>query len=214
MNIGRLKGSTVGNKMTKEEKFEAMKKIRDDVVSFKKSPLCELRIKEGYLPVIGEGSHDAEIMFIGEAPGKNEALTGRPFCGASGRILDELLGHIKLDRKDVYVANILKDRPPANRDPKPEEIEMYTPFLDRQIEIIEPKVIATLGRFSMNYIMKKFDLDFEIEPISKIHGKKFQADTSYGTISVVPLFHPAVAVYDASRKDELKKDFEVLKELV
>ena len=200
--------------MTKEEKFEAMKKIRDDVVGLKESPLCELRTKEGYLPVIGEGSHDAKIMFVGEAPGKNEALTGRPFCGASGRILDELLTHISVDRKDVYVANILKDRPPSNRDPKPEEIEMYTPFLDRQIEIIKPRVIATLGRFSMNHIMKKFDLDFEIEPISKIHGKKFQVEAPYGTINVVPLFHPAVAVYDASRKDELKKDFEVLKELV
>lgn len=190
-----------------------MKQIRDDVLNFTESPLCELRIKEGYFPVIGEGSHDTAIMFIGEAPGKNEALTGRPFCGASGRVLDELLEHISLDRKDVYVANILKDRPPANRDPKPEEIEMYTPFLDRQIETIEPKVIATLGRFSMNYIMKKFDLDFEIEPISKIHGKVFEAESSFGPIKIVPLFHPAVAVYDASKKDELKKDFEALKEL-
>ena len=200
--------------MTKDEKFEAMKKIRDEVVNLTISPLCQLRIEGGYLPVIGEGSHDAEVMFVGEAPGKSEAETGKPFCGASGRVLDELLEHIKLDREKVYVANILKDRPPANRDPKPDEIEMYTPFLDRQIEIIKPKVIATLGRFSMDYIMKKFDLDFEIEPISKIHGKKFQAETVYGTINIVPLFHPAVAVYDASRKDELKKDFEVLKELV
>jgi len=196
--------------MDKDQKFKEMKKIRDEVMNFKKSPLYELRVKEGYLPVIGEGSHLAKIMFIGEAPGKNEAETGRPFCGASGRILDELLRHIKLDRKGVYVANILKDRPPANRDPKPEEIEIYAPFLDRQIEIIQPKVLATLGRFSMDYIMRKFDLEFEIEPISKIHGKKFK---SCG-LTVVPLYHPAVAVYDASRKDELKKDFEVLKEFV
>ncbi|MCI5108464.1 MAG: uracil-DNA glycosylase [Candidatus Pacebacteria bacterium] len=192
------------------DKFAEMKKVRDEVVSFTESPLCQLRIKEGYLPVIGEGSHDAEIMFIGEAPGKNEAETGRPFCGASGRVLDELLLHINLDRKEVYVANILKDRPPLNRDPKPEEIEMYGPFLDRQIEIIKPKVVATLGRFSANYVMKRYGLDFEIEPISSMHGKKFQAEH----FTVIPLFHPAVGVYDASRKDDLKKDFEILKEFV
>lgn len=191
-------------------KFDEMKKIRDEVISFEESPLCQLRIKEGYLPVIGEGNHDADIMFIGEAPGKNEAETGKPFCGASGRVLDELLGHIGIPRKEVYVANILKDRPPKNRDPKPEEIEMYGPFLDRQIDIIQPKVLATLGRFSANYVMNRYGLDFEIEPISKMHGKKFGADNFY----VVPLFHPAVAVYNASRKDELKNDFELLKEFI
>lgn len=191
-------------------KFEEMKKIRDEVINFKESPLYDLRVKEGYLPVIGEGSHDANIMFIGEAPGKNEAISGKPFCGASGRILDELLEHISLDRKLVYVANILKDRPPANRDPKPEEIDMYAPFLDRQIEIIRPKVLATLGRFSMDYIMRRYGLDFELDPISKIHGKKFEGQD----FVVVPLYHPAVAVYNASRKDELKKDFEVLKEFI
>lgn len=191
-------------------KYEEMKKIRDEVMNFKESPLYDLRVKEGYLPVIGEGSHDANIMFIGEAPGKNEAMTGKPFCGASGRILDELLTHISLDRKLVYVANILKDRPPANRDPRPEEIDMYAPFLDRQIEIIKPKVLATLGRFSMNYIMKRYGLEFELDSISKIHGKKFKTDD----FTVVPLYHPAVAVYDASRKEELKKDFEILKEFV
>lgn len=189
-------------------KSEEIKKIYNEVVSFKKSPLYKLRIKEGYLPVIGEGSHDADIMLIGEAPGKNEALTGRPFCGTSGRILDELLEHVSLNREDVYITNILKDRPPANRDPKPEEIEMYVPFLDRQIEVIGPKVLATLGRFSMEYIMKRYNL--MTEPISKIHGKKFKS----GDITVVPLYHPAVAVYNASRKGELKKDFEVLKEFV
>jgi uracil-DNA glycosylase family 4 len=117
--------------------------------------------------VIGEGSHFADIMFVGEAPGKNEAIQGRPFVGASGKFLNELLLGVGIKREDVYITNIVKDRPPENRDPTPEEIEMYGPFLDRQIDIIQPKVIATLGRFSMVYIMKKFGLDFEIEPISK-----------------------------------------------
>src|SRR3989344_4714607 len=98
-------------------------------------------------------------MFIGEAPGKNEAATGRPFCGVSGRILDELFVSAGIDRKNVYVTNIVKDRPPANRDPLPEEISTYARFLDRQIDIIQPKVIATLGRFSMDYIMRQFGLE-------------------------------------------------------
>ncbi len=193
---------------------EQLKKIKDEIINTKNSPLYNFRIKNKFLPVIGEGNHYAKIMFIGEAPGKNEALTGRPFCGAAGHILDELLKSISLDRKEVYVTNIVKDRPPFNRDPLPEEIEYYAPFLDRQIEIIKPKVIATLGRFSMAYIMKKFGLEPELKSISIIHGKIFNTETSYGKIKIIPLYHPAVAIYNASEKESLKKDFEVLKEFV
>lgn len=195
--------------MTTEEKLVAMNKVLDEVSKLD-TELAQFRRKENYLPVIGEGSLDANIIFIGEAPGKNEALTSRPFCGASGRILDELLDHIKLNREDVYIANIVKDRPPSNRDPKPSEIKEYAPFLDRQIEIIQPKVLATLGRFSMEYILQKFNLTEQIEAISKIHGKVFETED----LHIVPLFHPAVAVYNASRKDELKKDFEILKRFI
>lgn len=194
------------------EKFEEMKKIRDDIFNLKESSLYEDRVEGKYFPVIGEGSHDAKIMFIGEAPGKNEAQTGKPFCGASGKILDELLNHISLDRKTVYVTNIVKDRPPQNRDPKPEEIEIYSPFLDRQINIIKPKVIATLGRFSMDYVMKKMDLENDLDSISKIHGKVFETKTDWGSVKIIPLYHPAVAVYNRNQLDDLKKDFEVLKE--
>jgi DNA polymerase len=150
-------------------------------------------------------------MFIGEAPGKNEAKTGRPFCGASGRILDELLAHIKLKRDDIYITNIVKDRPTGNRDPRPEEIEIYAPFLDRQIEIIKPKVIVTLGRFSMEYIMKKFNLENELDIISKIHGKVFESKTEFGKIKIIPLYHPAVAIYSRTQLPQLKEDFEQLK---
>ncbi len=191
---------------------EQLRKIKDEIVDAKNSPLYNFRIKNKFLPVIGEGNHNTKIMFIGEAPGKNEALTGRPFCGAAGHILDELLKSISLDRKEIYVTNIVKDRPPFNRDPLPEEIEYYGPFLDRQIEIIKPEVIATLGRFSMAYIMKKFGLESELKSISIIHGKIFSADTSYGEIKIIPLYHPAVAVYNASEKETLKKDFAVLKQ--
>ncbi len=197
-----------------EGRTEQLRNIKDEIVAAKKSPLYELRIKNNFLPGIGEGNHYAKIMFIGEAPGKNEALTGRPFCGAAGRILDELLQSINIDRKDVYVTNIVKDRPPFNRDPLPEEIEFYAPFLDRQIEIMKPEVIATLGRFSMAYIMTKFGLASELKSISVIHGKTFTAETSYGKTKIIPLYHPAVAIYNAHEKETLKKDFEVLKQFI
>lgn len=192
-----------------ENHTEQMREIKDEIIATKDSPLYDFRVKNNYFPVIGEGSHNAKIMFIGEAPGINEAKTGRPFCGASGKVLDELLESINLDRKEVYITNIVKDRPPMNRDPLPDEIEFYTPFLDRQIEIIRPKTIATLGRFSMAYIMKKFNLESELKSISQIHGKIFTAETSYGSVRIIPLYHPAVAVY-GTNKEILKKDFQIL----
>lgn len=203
----------------KTRRHDLMKHIRDEVVDLKKSPLAKERIKNGTYPVIGEGSHFAHVMFVGEAPGKNEAETGRPFCGASGRLLDQFLASINLPRQSVYVTNIVKDRPTNNRDPLPDEIEMYGPFLDRQIEIIQPRVIATLGRFSMVYIMKKFGLDFDLGPISQLHGKVFEADVPFGAntgqkIHIVPLYHPAVALYNGSTKGELLNDFQVLKQFV
>lgn len=197
---------------TIEQRKELMRKIRDEVVALKESPLYKFRIENKNLPVIGEGSHFAKIMFVGEAPGRNEARTGRPFCGRAGQILDELLNSVGIKREEVYVTNIVKDRPPQNRDPLPEEIKIYGPFLDRQIEIIKPELIATLGRYSMNYIMPKFGLGLELEPISKAHGKTYEAEASYGKIKIIPLYHPAVAVYNSHTLDTLKKDFEVLKE--
>lgn len=198
---------------SKEERKEKMKAIRDEVLVLKESPLYKFRVENKNLPVIGEGSHFAKIMFVGEAPGRNEAKTGRPFCGAAGKILDWLLQGAGIKREEVYVTNIVKDRPPQNRDPLPEEIEIYGPFLDRQIEIIQPQVIATLGRYAMGYIMNKFDLSLELEPISKAHGKIYEATTSYGKIKIIPLYHPAVAVYNSHTKDILAKDFELLKNI-
>lgn len=191
-------------------KDASLKEIKDEVVALKDSPLADERRREKYFPVIGEGSHDAEIMFVGEAPGENEAKTGRPFCGRAGKVLDDLLESVGIDRKDVYVTNIVKDRPPKNRDPFPEEIEIYAPFLDRQIDIIKPKVIATLGRFSMQYMMNRYGLEWEVAPISVLHGKSF----STGKFKYVPLYHPAAAIYNQHLLDTLKEDFKVLKDLV
>lgn len=200
--------------LSTEERFEEMKKIRDQLLSLKKSPLYEYRVKNKYFPVVGEGSHHAKIMFVGEAPGENEAKTARPFCGRSGKVLDEMLDSIDLNRSDVYITNIVKDRPPENRDPTEKEIAMYAPFLKRQIEIIQPKVLATLGRFSMEYIMNLMGLQDKLKSISNMHGKEFTATASYGKVTIVPLYHPAVALYNGSNKKTLLADFQVLKKYV
>ncbi len=192
-------------------KPDLLKQIKDEVLDLKNSPLYFYRKENKYIPVIGEGSHDAKIMFIGEAPGRNEAQTGRPFCGTAGKVLDNLLSHVDIKRESVYITNIVKDRPQKNRDPIPEEVKIYGPFLDRQIEIIQPKVIATLGRYSMDYIMRKFGLEPEILPIGKAHGKIFNAKASYGSVKIAVLYHPCVAVYNPTKITELKKDFEILK---
>jgi len=194
------------------DRTELLRKIKEEVVNLKTSPLYAERVKNKVFPVIGEGSHQAKIMLVGEAPGKNEAATGRPFCGAAGRILDQLLASAEIKREEVYITNIVKDRPPFNRDPLPEEVSVYGSFLDRQIAIIQPKVIATLGRFSMAYIMQKMGLGGQLVPISKLHGKVFEAETSYGKVKIIPLYHPAVAIYNQNTKDELKKDFQVLRQ--
>ena len=192
------------------QKTEELKKIKDEILTLTKSPLYAYRIKNKYFPVIGEGSHDAHIMFVGEAPGENEAKTARPFCGRSGKLLDELLASIGMDRKSVYVTNVVKDRPEGNRDPLPEEIALYGVFLERQIEILQPKIIATLGRHSMKYIFEKYGLGTVLESVSKIHGREFVGEASYGPVTIVALYHPAVALYNGSMKPVLMEDFKIL----
>ena len=193
-----------------KNRTKLLRQIRDEVISLKSLPLYENRIKNRNCPVIGEGSHFAEIMLVGEAPGRNEAKTGRPFCGASGKILDELLESAGIKREEVYITNIIKDRPPFNRDPLPEEIKAYGPFLDRQIGIIKPKTIGGLGRFSARYLLEKFGLAEASEPISAIRGKALKAEAAYGEIKIIPFYHPAVAVYNPAAKSLLEKDFQIL----
>lgn len=207
-------GSAVTDNLSLDERTAALKKIRDEVLALSESPLYQFRISQRNFPVLGEGSHEAEIMFVGEAPGRNEAATGRPFCGAAGKLLDELLAGVGLPRASVYVTNIVKDRPPENRDPLPEEIAAYGPFLERQIEIIQPKIIAALGRFSMQYLMTKFGLGDALRPISQIHGQLFETEASYGPLKILPLYHPAAAIYNRQLLDTLKDDFQKLKGLV
>lgn len=199
--------------LTLAERTAALKIIKDEVLALTNSPLYAFRTESKNLPVIGEGSHEARVMFVGEAPGRNEAATGRPFCGAAGKLLDELLASVSILRESVYITNIVKDRPPQNRDPLPEEIASYGPFLDRQIEIIQPQIIAALGRYSMGYIMEKFGLRDVLQPISKIHGKLFATTTTYGPVKILPLYHPAAAIYNRELIPTLKEDFQQLKNL-
>ena len=194
-------------------KSEQMHIIHEEIEVLKESPLYDYRTQNKLFPVIGEGSYDAAIMFVGEAPGRNEAKTGKPFCGAAGKVLNKLLEHINTPRESVYITNIVKDRPPENRDPTKEEIQIYGPFLDRQIEIIKPKIIVALGRYSMGYIMEKFGLHSHLAPIGQLHGKSFEAKTNYGSINVVIQYHPCMGVYNPNNIPNLKKDMEILKKI-
>lgn len=198
-----------------EHRDEKLLAIRDELLSSSQSPLYTYRTTNNYFPVTGQGNHYASIMFIGEAPGRNEAETGRPFCGAAGKILDALLDSIHIQRDDVYITNIVKDRPPQNRDPEPEEILFYGPFLDKQIEIIKPKVLVTLGRFSMVYIMEKFGLISQVKPISTLHGKLLTCKTSYSdAVVIIPLYHPAATIYNSQIKKDLFEDVKILKNYI
>ncbi|AFK22940.1 type-4 uracil-DNA glycosylase [Pyrococcus sp. ST04] len=185
-----------------------MKKLEEKIKSCRKCPLWRLRTN----PVPGYGNYDAKIMFIGEAPGYWEDQQGLPFVGKAGKVLDELLKGIGLRREEVYITNIVKCRPPNNRDPTEDEIKACAPYLDMQIDIIRPKIIVTLGRFSTSYILRKFG--FEVENISKIHGKIFEAGTLFGKIYIIPMYHPAVALYRPQLRKELEEDFRKLKNLL
>lgn len=189
--------------------MDSLEKIKEEVIVCKKCPLFRTR----NYPVVGEGNHQAKIMFIGEAPGAQEDKTGHPFCGAAGKILDELLESVGIKREDVYITNLLKDRPPENRDPKKEELEACLPYLERQIEIIKPKILCSLGRFSMSFLMERFGLKDQIQPISKIHGRVFESRSLFQNIILIPFYHPAVATYNLNMKEILKKDFKVLENL-
>lgn len=196
-----------------DDKAALLEKIGEEILNLEDSPLYAYRKENNYSFVLGEGSLEAKIMFIGEAPGEREAKTGRPFVGASGRFLNELLQSIDMNRDDVYITNIVKDRPPNNRNPSVKEIRLYKPFLLRQIEIIRPEVIVPLGRFSMEFILEQFNTP-EKGKISELHGKVLKGTASYGEITIVPLYHPAVALYSNDSRETLVKDFQTLKQFI
>ncbi len=155
--------------------------------------------------VPGEGSPDAEIMFVGEAPGAQEDLQGRPFVGPSGKFLDQMLQSINLNRADVFITSILKHRPPNNRDPEKSEIVSSYRWLRQQIEVIDPKIIVTLGRYSMSVFLP------DIGKISAVHGRTFRKPD--GRI-YVPFFHPAAGLHQASLKSTIEADFKKLPKII
>ncbi len=187
-----------------------MKKIKEEIIECKKCFLYKNRNN----PVIGQGSHSSKIIFVGEAPGAQEDKTGIPFCGSAGKILDSLLESIKVKREDVYITNLLKCRPPKNRDPQEKEIKLCVSFLEKQIKIISPQIICPLGRYAMIFLMEKFGLKEKIDTIGNLHGKVFLVEKGeYKGIKIIPLYHPAVVVYNSKLKEVLKKDFGIIKTL-
>lgn len=175
--------------------------------------VCPELAAEATQLVFGDGNPDAEVVFIGEAPGKNEDLTGKPFVGAAGKFLNEMLASIGLERQDIYITNIVKYRPPNNRDPLPEEKKAFLPYLQSQLEVIAPKVVVTLGRHSTNCFLP--DLQ-----ISKSHGEpkrvKLQLKQSDDVLEVVilPLYHPAAALYNGGMRQTLLDDFAAIPAII
>ena len=194
----------VSDGATKKE----MNQIKKDIQQCRKCMLWKNRNNT----VVGEGSIDAKVMFIGEAPGKNEDRRGLPFVGRAGMILKELLNHAGLKRSEVYITNILKCRPPNNRNPKTKEILACIPHIDKQIRIIQPAIIAPLGNFATMYILKKFNL--LAEKIGKVHGKSYTIKNSSFTCTIIPLYHPAAAVYNPKLKPMLIEDFKSIKNIL
>jgi DNA polymerase len=185
--------------MTLQEREAALNKIGGEIGACTQCPLHRGRTHA----VPGDGHANAQIMFVGEAPGFHEDQQGLPFVGASGKYLEQLLEMVGLTRKDVFITNIVRCRPPQNRDPLRPEIETCEPYLDRQIAIIQPQIIATLGRYSM----AKF---FPDGKISQIHGQPLRKD---GRI-YYPLFHPAAVLRNPSLKDVMEEDFRRMKDLL
>jgi DNA polymerase len=162
--------------------------------------------------VFGEGSPDAKIFFVGEAPGKNEDLQGLPFIGSAGKVLDQLLLSIDLQRSDIYITSILKYRPPSNRNPSVEEIIDHTPYLVDQIRIIKPKILVPLGNFATRFILNGFSVDGmqKIPGISNLHGKIEEMSFEKLTFLVIALYHPAAVLYNPPLRQTLHKDFKIV----
>ncbi|MDP1695424.1 MAG: uracil-DNA glycosylase [archaeon] len=191
------------------DKIQLLKEIEEECRN------ADLPLKAGATNLVfGKGDLNAEIMFVGEAPGKNEDLQGLPFVGAAGKNLDKLLEKVGLSLKSVYIANILKYRPPENREPNSEEIKAHTPWLCRQISGMKPKVICSLGNYSTKFFLANGEVDKmkEQEGITKLHGKVRMIDFNGLNIKLIPLFHPAAIIYNQKLKVEWENDMVMVKQ--
>jgi uracil-DNA glycosylase family 4 len=179
------------------ERREELIDLYREVSGCQKCPLAAGRTQT----VFGMGNADADLMFVGEAPGFHEDQQGKPFVGRAGGLLDQLLGEIGLDRSHVFIANVLRCRPPGNRDPQPDEIEQCKPYLYRQVELIEPKVICTLGNFATKL------LSGSQQGITRVHGRAQERVVGEREVILYPLFHPAAALRTPAVQQQLREDF-------
>ena len=191
--------------MSKEEELS---KINEEIAKCTRCRLSLYRTK----PVPGEGNPYAKVMFIGEAPGRFEDLQGRPFVGAAGKLLTELLNGIGLSREEVFITNVVKCRPPNNRDPREDEIKLCSSFLERQIEIIDPDIIVTLGRHSTRYILGR--AGYKVDSIMRVRGREFEILLEGRRRKVLPMLHPAAALYNPRLKNLLEEDFRKLRKML
>ena len=169
--------------------------------------ICPELAEQAMQLVMGDGDLNADIVFIGEAPGKKEDESGLPFVGASGKFLNEMLAQANLERGDVYITNVVKYRPPKNRDPTPAEKKAFMPYLLKQLEIIKPKVVITLGRHSMEYFLPG-------AKIGEVHGQPHKVQVDSGECMIIPLYHPAAALYNGSLRATLIEDFLRVPEMI
>ncbi len=186
------------------KKLVLLEQIKADIL---KNNICQDLAEKVTNLVMGDGNIDADIVFIGEAPGKNEDEQGLPFVGAAGKFLNEMLADAGMSRSDVYITNIVKYRPPNNRDPLPEEKKAFWPYLVRQLDVIRPKVVVTLGRHSMEYFLPG-------AKISQIHGQAKRITFGDSKLVIVPLYHPAAALYNGSMRGVLAEDFTKLPKII
>jgi DNA polymerase len=187
--------------MTKQQQLD---QLRTEILE---KNICPDLAAQATQLVMGDGNLDAAIVFIGEAPGKKEDESGLPFVGASGKFLNEMLASAGLERSDVYITNVVKYRPPKNRDPSKAEKQAFLPYLLRQLEIIQPKVVITLGRHSMEYFLPE-------AVIGTVHGQPHQVITEEGEFTIIPLYHPAAALYNGSLRATLIDDFVRVPQLI
>jgi uracil-DNA glycosylase len=190
--------------LTAEERRAELVDLFKEVQACTKCPLHETRTKA----VFGAGDADAEVMFVGEAPGAEEDRQGLPFVGRAGQLLNQMLEEVGLSREDVFIANVLKSRPPGNRDPQPLEIEACRPYLFEQVRLIEPRVVCTLGNFATKL------LSGNPAGITRVRGTPQVHELGGRTVFLLPLFHPAAALRTPSVKETLRADFDLLPRLI
>lgn len=186
------------------KKQALLEQIKADII---KNNICPDLAREAKNLVMGDGNIDTDIILIGEAPGKNEDEQGLPFVGAAGKFLSQMLADAGIARSDVYITNIVKYRPPNNRDPLPEEKSAFWPYLVRQLDVIQPKIVVTLGRHSMEYFLPE-------QKISMVHGQPKRITFGDTKLVVVPLYHPAAALYNGGMRTTLIEDFMKLPKII